>query len=257
MLRRRGAFLFLSGYRSQKGTSSEFCRGCAAYHPMSVLRNPARPSREEEIKEKAASWSVAFVEVEEIDSINIYWASILVMQRAVEGLGLIPPHLLIDAKSLKRNSDPAAGDYQGSHQICQHRGRLHCGQGLARCADTYARHASSRLRLRRSQGLSRARSLPAAQRSALPTDARSALCVRSWLAAIAAMALLSELVREDGASKIERLRGRSMAGAVSITSWTWRTASKSAAIAFKRSFFVVPAGGTVGRVHSANSGGAR
>ncbi|WP_375338186.1 hypothetical protein [Bradyrhizobium japonicum] len=37
------------------------------------------------MREKAASWSVAFVEVEEIDTINIYWAAILAMRRAVGG----------------------------------------------------------------------------------------------------------------------------------------------------------------------------
>jgi ribonuclease HII len=47
----------------------------------------SRKSLAEEIKEKAASWSVAFVEVEEIDTINIYWAGLLAMRRAVEGLG--------------------------------------------------------------------------------------------------------------------------------------------------------------------------
>jgi ribonuclease HII len=46
-------------------------------------------------KKKAASWSVAFVEVEEIDTINIYWAGILAMRRAVEGLRVAPQHLLI------------------------------------------------------------------------------------------------------------------------------------------------------------------
>jgi ribonuclease HII len=35
----------------------------------------SREALAKEIKEKAASWSVAFVEVEEIDTINIYWAS--------------------------------------------------------------------------------------------------------------------------------------------------------------------------------------
>jgi hypothetical protein len=47
----------------------------------------SREALAKEIKEKAASWSVAFVEVEEIDTINIYWAGILAMRRAVEGLG--------------------------------------------------------------------------------------------------------------------------------------------------------------------------
>src|ERR1700755_1569961 len=64
-----------------------------------------RAAREElaaEIKEKAASWCVAFVEVEEIDAVNIYWAGIRAMQRAVQGLGSVPQHLLIDAKRLKK-----------------------------------------------------------------------------------------------------------------------------------------------------------
>ena len=112
-----------------------------------------------EIKEKAASWSVAFVEVEEIDTINIYWAGILAMRRAVEGLGVNSAASPDRRETSERDSDPAAGDYQGRHQIRQHRCRLHFGKGLARCADANARHASSRLRLRRSQGLSCARPL--------------------------------------------------------------------------------------------------
>ena len=42
----------------------------------------SREALAKEIKEKAAAWSVAFVEVEEIDTINIYWAGILAMRRA-------------------------------------------------------------------------------------------------------------------------------------------------------------------------------
>jgi GH15 family glucan-1,4-alpha-glucosidase len=48
-------------------------------------------SREElakEIKAKAASRNVAFVEVEEIDSINIYWVGMRAMQRAVHAWAL-------------------------------------------------------------------------------------------------------------------------------------------------------------------------
>jgi ribonuclease HII len=47
------------------------------------------------------SWSVAFVEVHEIDLINIYWASILAMRRAVEGLHCPAQHLLIDGRRIK------------------------------------------------------------------------------------------------------------------------------------------------------------
>jgi ribonuclease HII len=73
----------------------------------------SRESLAEEIKEKAASWSVAFVEVEEIDIINIYWAGILAMRRAVEGLGVIPQHLLIDAKRLKDIAIPQQAIIKG------------------------------------------------------------------------------------------------------------------------------------------------
>ena len=54
-----------------------------------------------EIKQGCVAWSVAFAQVEEIDRINIYWAGLLAMRRAVEGLGCAPEHLLLDARALK------------------------------------------------------------------------------------------------------------------------------------------------------------
>jgi ribonuclease HII len=54
-----------------------------------------------EIKCTAAAWSVGFADVEEIDTLNIYWAGLLAMRRAVEGLSSKPQHLLIDARALK------------------------------------------------------------------------------------------------------------------------------------------------------------
>ena len=54
-----------------------------------------------EIKQTAAAWFVGFAQVEEIDTINIYWAGLLAMRRAVEGLAVTPEHLLIDARRLK------------------------------------------------------------------------------------------------------------------------------------------------------------
>jgi ribonuclease HII len=66
-----------------------------------------------EIREKAAAWSVAFVEVEEIDTINIYWAGLLAMRRAVEGLKSTPQHLLIDAKRLNELAIPQQAIVKG------------------------------------------------------------------------------------------------------------------------------------------------
>jgi ribonuclease HII len=72
-----------------------------------------REALAEEIKEKSAAWSVAFVEVQEIDTINIYWAGLLAMRRAIEGLKLAPQHLLIDAKRLKEVAIPQQAIIKG------------------------------------------------------------------------------------------------------------------------------------------------
>ncbi len=66
-----------------------------------------------EIKSKAIAWSVAFAEVEEIDSINIYWAGILAMRRAVNALSCNPQHLLIDARRIKHLDLPQQPIPQG------------------------------------------------------------------------------------------------------------------------------------------------
>ena len=61
----------------------------------------ARDRLAAEIRETAVTWSVGFAEVEEIDTLNIYWAGLLAMRRAVEGLTAAPEHVLIDARRLK------------------------------------------------------------------------------------------------------------------------------------------------------------
>lgn len=53
-----------------------------------------------EIREKAIAWSIGRAEVEEIDRINILQASLLAMERAVEGLSVKPDHLKIDGNKL-------------------------------------------------------------------------------------------------------------------------------------------------------------
>src|SRR6185369_16183300 len=53
------------------------------------------------IRERAVAWSVAYTEVDEIDCINIYWAGIAAMRRAVEALAPAAEHLLIDGRRLR------------------------------------------------------------------------------------------------------------------------------------------------------------
>jgi ribonuclease HII len=66
-----------------------------------------------EIKETAVVWAIGIATVEEIDTINIYWASLLAMRRAIEGLRQRPEHLLIDARRLKDVSIPQQAIVQG------------------------------------------------------------------------------------------------------------------------------------------------
>jgi ribonuclease HII len=49
-----------------------------------------------EIQQKSIAWAIGQVEHEEIDELNILNASMLAMQRAVQGLGVNPHHVQVD-----------------------------------------------------------------------------------------------------------------------------------------------------------------
>jgi ribonuclease HII len=53
------------------------------------------------IKTTAIAWSVAFAEVDEIDRLNVYWASRRAMHRAIAGLASRAEHVLVDGRHLK------------------------------------------------------------------------------------------------------------------------------------------------------------
>lgn len=52
------------------------------------------------IEKGALAWAVGWAEPEEIDRINIHYAGLLAMKRAVEGLTKTPQHLLVDARRI-------------------------------------------------------------------------------------------------------------------------------------------------------------
>jgi ribonuclease HII len=52
------------------------------------------------IRQRAVAWAVAFAEVEEIDRVNIYWAGLAAMRRAIATLVPAAEHLLIDGRRL-------------------------------------------------------------------------------------------------------------------------------------------------------------
>ena len=62
---------------------------------------------------KCSAWGVGVATVEEIDSINIYWARILAMTRAVEALGLEPAWVLVDGNACPRWQRPSKAIIDG------------------------------------------------------------------------------------------------------------------------------------------------
>lgn len=65
------------------------------------------------IKERSLAWNIASSSVEEIDELNILQATMLAMQRAVEGLARTPDEALIDGNRCPRLMMPARAIVRG------------------------------------------------------------------------------------------------------------------------------------------------
>jgi ribonuclease HII len=59
------------------------------------------------LMKSAVAWGVGVASVEEIDTINIYWARMLAMTRAVEALGMEPAWVLVDGNACPRWQRPS------------------------------------------------------------------------------------------------------------------------------------------------------
>lgn len=69
------------------------------------------------IKEAALSWSIAAASVEEIDRLNILQATLLAMQRAVQGLPVQPNEVLVDGNRLPDLTMPAQAIVKGDSKV--------------------------------------------------------------------------------------------------------------------------------------------
>ena len=69
------------------------------------------------IKQQSLSYSIAQASVTEIDELNILQASLLAMQRAVNGLSLQPDHVLVDGNRLPKLTIPALAIIKGDSKI--------------------------------------------------------------------------------------------------------------------------------------------
>lgn len=106
---------------------------CGPVVTAAVILDPAQPIRGlndskklsearreqlfEEIREKALAWCIGRAEVEEIDRLNILHATMLAMQRAVEGLSVTPRLALIDGNRCPQLTVPSAAVIKGDSQV--------------------------------------------------------------------------------------------------------------------------------------------
>ncbi|WP_158892274.1 MULTISPECIES: ribonuclease HII [unclassified Pseudomonas] len=106
---------------------------CGAVVTAAVILDPGKPilglndskklslARREalfdEIQEKALAWCVARAEVAEIDQLNILHATMLAMQRAVEGLQVQPRLALIDGNRCPKLAVPSSPVVKGDSQV--------------------------------------------------------------------------------------------------------------------------------------------
>jgi len=71
-----------------------------------ILSPEKRDKLAGQIKQDAVCWACGFAEVEEIDRMNVYRASLLAMNGAVKGLSEKPDYLLVDARTIPHCSIP-------------------------------------------------------------------------------------------------------------------------------------------------------
>ena len=83
------------------------------------LTEKKRIALEEQIKERALSWSIATASVEEIDDINILHASMLAMKRAVESLDVPPDHVLVDGNRCPQIRFPVEAIVKGDSKVAE------------------------------------------------------------------------------------------------------------------------------------------
>jgi len=82
-----------------------------------VLTARRRERLFDEIRAKALCVCIAEASVEEIDALNILQATLLAMRRAVEGLRLVPRHVLVDGNRLPPLKMPAEAIVKGDAKV--------------------------------------------------------------------------------------------------------------------------------------------
>ena len=72
-----------------------------------------------QIRQCAVAWAVASASVEEIDALNILRATLLAMQRAVQGLALEPTEVLVDGLHCPAIAQPTRAIVRGDSAVAE------------------------------------------------------------------------------------------------------------------------------------------
>lgn len=71
-----------------------------------LLRPQQRVALDQSIKARVAAWAIGIASVPEIDRLNIYWASVLAMERAIAAVACPPDYLITDAVRVRSFDGP-------------------------------------------------------------------------------------------------------------------------------------------------------
>jgi ribonuclease HII len=69
-------------------------------HDSKQLTPEARDELDAKIRERALAIGVGVAEVDEIDRLNIYWATMAASERAIAALARAPQHVLVDGRTI-------------------------------------------------------------------------------------------------------------------------------------------------------------
>lgn len=94
-------------------------RPIAGLRDSKKLSAPKREALARQIKAQALAWAIATASVEEIDRLNILQASLLAMRRAVEGLAVVPAHVLVDGLHCPLLMLPVSAIVRGDDSVAQ------------------------------------------------------------------------------------------------------------------------------------------
>ncbi|MDQ8039534.1 MAG: ribonuclease HII [Rickettsiella sp.] len=97
----------------------DFRRKISGLADSKLLTPKRREYLANKIQDRAKAWSLGRAEVEEIDRINIFQATLLAMQRAVLALTVLPDFIFVDGKHSPKFACPSQAIIKGDQKIAE------------------------------------------------------------------------------------------------------------------------------------------